>query len=43
MDKIAELVKAGRVREISDMRDETDLGGLKIDALTSSAGRTRTS
>lgn len=30
MDKIAELVKAGRVREISDMRDETDLNGLKL-------------
>ncbi|MEG0804607.1 MAG: DNA gyrase subunit A, partial [Pygmaiobacter sp.] len=30
MDKIAELVKSGRVREISDMRDETDLGGLKL-------------
>ena len=25
MDKIAELVKTGKVREISDMRDETDL------------------
>ncbi len=30
MDKIAELVKAGKIREISDMRDETDLGGLKL-------------
>ena len=30
MDKISELVKAGRVREISDMRDETDLNGLKL-------------
>lgn len=30
MDKIAELVKAGRIKEISDMRDETDLGGLKL-------------
>ena len=30
MDKIAELVKTGRVREISDMRDETDLNGLKL-------------
>ena len=30
MDKIAELVKTGKVREISDMRDETDLGGLKL-------------
>ncbi|MDD2993612.1 MAG: DNA topoisomerase (ATP-hydrolyzing) subunit A [Pygmaiobacter sp.] len=30
MDKIAELVKAGKIREISDIRDETDLGGLKL-------------
>ncbi len=30
MDKIAELVKTGKLREISDMRDETDLGGLKL-------------
>lgn len=30
MDKIAELVKTGKVREISDMRDETDLNGLKL-------------
>jgi len=30
MDKIAELVKAGRIREISAMRDETDLNGLKL-------------
>ena len=30
MDKVAELVKSGKVREISDMRDETDLGGLKL-------------
>ena len=30
MDKIAELVKAGKVKEISDMRDETDLSGLKL-------------
>ena len=30
MDKIIELVKAGRIREISDIRDETDLNGLKI-------------
>ena len=30
MDKIAELVKSGRVKEISDMRDETDLNGLKL-------------
>ena len=30
LDKVAELVKAGKVREISDMRDETDLNGLKL-------------
>lgn len=30
MDKIADLVKSGRVKEISDMRDETDLNGLKL-------------
>lgn len=30
MDKIAELVKNGRVREINAMRDETDLNGLKL-------------
>ena len=30
IDKVAELVKAGKVREISDMRDETDLNGLKL-------------
>ncbi|MCD7917203.1 MAG: DNA topoisomerase (ATP-hydrolyzing) subunit A [Clostridiales bacterium] len=30
MDKVAELVKAGKIREISDMRDETDLSGLKL-------------
>ncbi len=30
MDKIAELVKVGKIREISDIRDETDLGGLKL-------------
>ena len=30
MDKVAELMKAGKVKEISDMRDETDLGGLKL-------------
>jgi DNA gyrase subunit A len=30
MDKVAELVKAGKVKEIADMRDETDLGGLKL-------------
>ena len=30
LDKVAELVKTGKVREISDMRDETDLNGLKL-------------
>ena len=30
MDKVAELVKLGKVKEISDMRDETDLSGLKL-------------
>ncbi|MCC8182417.1 MAG: topoisomerase IV [Clostridiales bacterium] len=30
IDKVAELVKAGKVREIADMRDETDLSGLKL-------------
>lgn len=30
MDKVSEMVKAGKLREISDMRDETDLGGLKL-------------
>ncbi len=30
MDKIEELVKAGKLKEISDARDETDINGLKI-------------
>ena len=30
MDKVAELIKAGKIKEISDMRDETDLSGLKL-------------
>ena len=30
MDKVAELIKAGKVKEIADMRDETDLTGLKL-------------
>ncbi len=30
IDKLAELVKSGRVKEISDVRDEIDLKGLKI-------------
>lgn len=30
MDKIVELVKANKIREIADIRDETDLSGLKL-------------
>ncbi len=30
LDKVAELVKSGKVREINDMRDESDLTGLKL-------------
>jgi len=30
MDKVTELVKLGKVKEIADMRDETDLSGLKL-------------
>ncbi len=30
MEKIIELIKANKIREISDVRDETDLGGLKL-------------
>ena len=30
IDKIIELVKAGKIREISYIRDETDINGLKI-------------
>ena len=30
IDKVAELIKAGKLREVSDMRDETDLNGLKL-------------
>ena len=30
LDKVAELIKAGKVKEIADMRDETDLSGLKL-------------
>jgi len=30
IEKIIELIKAGKLKEISDIRDETDLGGLKI-------------
>ena len=30
IDKVAELIKTGKVREINDMRDETDLSGLRL-------------
>ncbi|MBO8434858.1 MAG: topoisomerase IV [Tyzzerella sp.] len=30
IDKIIQLIKAGKIREITDIRDETDLNGLKI-------------
>ena len=30
LDKVAEIIKAGRAKEIADMRDETDLSGLKL-------------
>ena len=30
MDKVTELIKGGKAREIADIRDETDLGGLKL-------------
>lgn len=30
IDKVSELIKAGKIREIADMRDETDLSGLKL-------------
>ena len=30
LDKVAELIKSGKAREIADMRDETDLSGLKL-------------
>ena len=30
LDKVSELMKAGKIKEISDMRDETDLSGLKL-------------
>jgi len=30
MDKVADLIKAGKIKEIADMRDETDLSGLKL-------------
>lgn len=30
IDQIIDLIKAGKIKEITDVRDETDLGGLKI-------------
>ena len=30
IDKVVDLIKSNKVREISDMRDETDLSGLKL-------------
>ena len=30
IDKVVELNKSGKIKEITDIRDETDLGGLKI-------------
>lgn len=30
LDKVSELIRAGKIREIGDMRDETDLSGLKL-------------
>ena len=30
MDKIVEHVKSGKIKELSDLRDETDLNGLKL-------------
>ena len=30
IDKVAELIKTGKIREINDMRDETDLSGLRL-------------
>ncbi|MDE7360796.1 MAG: topoisomerase IV [Oscillospiraceae bacterium] len=30
IDKVVELVKDGKIREISDVRDETDLSGLRL-------------
>ena len=30
IDKVAELIKTGKLKEINDMRDETDLSGLKL-------------
>ena len=30
IDKVTELIKAGKIKEVNDMRDETDLSGLKL-------------
>ena len=30
IDKVEELIKSGKIREVNDMRDETDLNGLKL-------------
>ena len=30
VDKVSELIKTGKIREINDMRDETDLSGMKL-------------
>ena len=30
IDKVSELIKTGKIKEIADMRDETDLNGLKL-------------
>ena len=30
IDKVADLMKTGKIREINDMRDETDLKGMKL-------------
>ena len=30
IDKVAELIKTSKIREINDMRDETDLSGLRL-------------
>jgi len=30
IEKVVEMIKAGRIKEINDIRDETDLSGLKI-------------
>ena len=30
IEKIIELIKAGKLKEVSDIRDETDLKGLKV-------------